>query len=482
VEDNTKSATTAITVGTGTVELVPYTLNFGSVKLNGSRTLTVTLTNTGATGLSISGMTTSAGFSQTNTCGTSVGSGESCTISVSFKPSSLLHYNGQLTISDSSSDSPQQVTLSGNGTRRFLAASAVQAALTRARTVVAPSTTAASKVGTRVMRLLDTTRNDPYLANGAKRELLVRFWYPASLAQGCKTAEYTSDGVWNYFSQLKGVALPQVTTNSCWNAPMLGGPHPVVVFTHGYTGTFTDYTFLFEELASQGYVVASVDHTYEATAVELPDGQLAKSVLGSYLSNNAKSDVQTLTFAVSVRLEDLRFVMNELERLNAGSNDAFAGRLDISRVALAGHSLGGLTALLGVQQDPRFRAGVILDGVLPDYVAVGTQTPMLVLTAGNDGWGENDCRLWNGLRGPRVAVNLKGAEHVTPSDAVWLARYAIKTGSMGPERTIAAVRSYVTAFLDANLRGLPASRLIRMRSREYPDVVITTQQESPCRP
>ena len=107
---------------------------------------------------------------------------------------------------------------------------------------------------------------------------------------------------------------------------------------------------------------------------------------------------------------------------------------------------------------------------------------MLVLTAGNDGWGQDDCRLWNGLRGPRVAVNLKGAEHVTPSDAVWLARYAIKTGSMGPERTIAAVRSYVAAFLDANLRGLPASRLIREHSREYPDAVITTQQESPCRP
>ena len=482
VEDNTKSASTAITVSTGTVALVPYSLNFGSVKTGGTRTLTITLTNTGGSALSISGMTTSAGFSQTNTCGTSVGSGLSCTISVSFKPSSTLHYSGQLTINDSSSDSPQQVAVSGYGRRRFLAGAAVRAALTRSRRVAVPSTTAAAKVGTRVMRLVDATRNDPYLANGTKRELLVRFWYPASLSQGCKAAEYTSAGVWNYFSQLKGVALPQVTTNSCWNAPLAGGPHPVVVFTHGYTGTFTDYTFLFEELASRGYVVASVDHTYEATAVEFPDGRLVKSVLGSYLAKSAKMDEKTVTFAVSVRLDDLKFLLNELERLNAGSNDAFAGRLDMTRVALAGHSLGGLTALLGVQQDPRFRAGVILDGVLPDFVAVGTQTPMLVLTAGNDGWGQDDCRLWNGLRGPRVAVNLKGAEHVTPSDAVWLARYAIKSGTMGPEKTIVAVRDYVAAFLDANLRGLPASPLIRKNSREYPDVVITTQQESPCRP
>ncbi|HKW24873.1 MAG TPA: choice-of-anchor D domain-containing protein [Terriglobales bacterium] len=483
VEDNTKSANTAITVSTGSVELVPYTLNFGTVKGpgGGSRTLTVALTNTGATALSISSITTTpTAFSQTNNCGTSVGAGLSCTVTVTFKPIARGVFHGNLVISDSSTDSPQQVALTGTGLSRIFFGTAVQSALTRHKNVTIPSTTFPNKVGTRVIDLVDATRNDPYLANGTKRELLVRLWYPASLAQGCKAAEYTSAGVWSYFSQLKGVTLPQVTTNSCWNAAMAGGQHPVVVFTHGYTGTFTDYTFLFEDLASRGYVVASVDHTYEATAVEFPNGRLVKSVLGSYLAKSAKMDEKTVTFAVSVRLDDLKFVLNELERLNAGNKDPFAGRLDMSRVALAGHSLGGLTALLGVQQDPRFRAGVILDGVLPDFVAVGTQTPMLVLTAGNDGWGENDCRLWNGLRGPRVAVNLKGAEHVTPSDAVWLARYAIKSGTMGPEKTIAAVRAYVAAFLDANLKGLPAARLLKGSSREYPDVVVTTQGQSPC--
>src|SRR5690348_11116141 len=76
VKDSTKSADTAITVSTGTVELVPYTWNFGTVKIpNGaSKTVTVALTNTGATALSISSITTSgAPFTQTNNCGTSVG-------------------------------------------------------------------------------------------------------------------------------------------------------------------------------------------------------------------------------------------------------------------------------------------------------------------------------------------------------------------------------------------------------------------------
>jgi hypothetical protein len=336
VEDNTKSASTAIDISTGTVELVPDVLNFGSVKtrFGGSRTLGITLTNTGGAALSISGISLTNGpFTQTNNCGTSVGAGLSCTITVTFKPSFQGHFGSNLVITDSSSDSPQKVVLSGYGVSRFLAGSAVRSALTRQRNVAVPSPTVANKVGTRVMRLVDFTRNDPYLANGTKRELLVRFWYPASLAQGCKAAEYTSAGVWKYFSQLKGVVLPQVTTNSCWNAAMAGGQHPVVVFTHGYTGTFTDYTFLFEDLASRGYVVASVDHTYEATAVEFPNGRLVKSVLGSYLAKIAKMDEKTVSFAVSVRLDDLKFVMNELERLNAGNKDPFAGQ--------AGHVEGG---------------------------------------------------------------------------------------------------------------------------------------------
>ena len=52
------------------------------------------------------------------------------------------------------------------------------------------------------MDLVDSTRDDPFLADGTKRELLVRFWYPASLDQGCEPAEYTSPAVWSYFSQL----------------------------------------------------------------------------------------------------------------------------------------------------------------------------------------------------------------------------------------------------------------------------------------
>jgi dienelactone hydrolase len=332
-----------------------------------------------------------------------------------------------------------------------------------------------------VLNLVDAARSNPYLADGSKRELLLRFWYPASRTQGCKLAEYTTPRVWDYFSRLVEKSLPEVRTNSCLDAPITEGAHPVVVFSHGYTGTFTDYTFLFEDLASRGYVVASVSHTYEATAVDFPDGRFVKSIFGSHLAKTVRTDEQALSFAVSVRLNDVKFVVNELERQNASAASPLFRKLDMSNVAIAGHSLGGLTALLGVEEMPRIRAAVSIDGVIPDSLFSPTHKPVLLLDAGREQWSDDECRLWGELLGPRLAVNLKGSEHLTPSDAAWLAKGAIKTGTVSTEKTLASVRNYVAAFLDANLRGKPLDPLLTGPSSAYPDVDVTTQRQAPCR-
>jgi predicted dienelactone hydrolase len=481
VTDTTKSAGAAVTVTNGTVKIVPASLNFGFVKNGHTKASTTTLTNTGTSALNITGTTltgTNPGeFSlTTNGCGSSVAVGVSCDLTVTFRPINPVAYSAVLNINDSSPDSPQPVTLTGHG-QGGRGLSAVTPALAANRFPSVPLPTGPHPVGTQVLDLVDPTRNDPFLANGAKRELLVRLWYPASPVQSCWRADYASPRVWSDFSRLLGVPLPRVTTNSCWNASMTDGAHPVVVFTHGYTGTFTDYTFLFEDLASRGYVVASVDHTFEATAVEFPDGRFVESVFGSHLGNTLRADEQSMDYAVSVRLNDLKFILNALESLNTGDSSQFAGKLDMSRVALAGHSLGGLTAILGVEQESRFRAGVILDGVVPNSALSGTETPVLLLAAGHDTWSEDELRLWSGLRGARIAVNLRGAEHVTLSDAVWLAVGAVKTGSMGPEKSIAAIRNYVAAFLDVHLLGKPIDPLLAGPSSEFPDATVTTRKE-----
>jgi dienelactone hydrolase len=470
--------------GAGTVvELVPNSLTFSCSSSCPPPSQAVKLTNTGSTTLTLSITITGANptdFSQANDCGTSVGQGKYCTITVTFAPTKYGRFIADVSISDNGGGSPQQVALLGTKTKRGMS-SAVRSALSTTQTAAVPRPTGPSQVGARIMDLVDSTRDDQFLANGTKRELLVRFWYPMSLTQGCESAEYTAPAVWSYFSQLARFPLPEVKTNSCLDAPITESPHPVIVFTHGYTGTFTDYTFLFEDLASRGYVVASLDHTSEATAVEFPDGRFVKSVFGSHLDESTwRRDEQSLSFAVSVRSKDLKFVVDELARLNSGARGPFAGKLDLTRVAVAGHSLGGLAALLGLKQEARFKAAVLLDASVPDGSASVTDTPVLVLAMGREQWSDEECRLWSDLRGPRLAVNLKGAEHLTPSDAVWLANGAIKTGPMGTEKSIAAVRDYIAAFLDANLRGKPPGALLTRSSADYPDAEVTTQKQLLC--
>jgi dienelactone hydrolase len=450
VTDPTKSATATLTLTAGTVQLVPDSIDFGTIKAGGKISRNVVLTNTGSSALTINSLAIGGAFTQQNTCGTSVLPGASCTITVTFGG----RYGGiakqTLSISDNSVDSPQSVTLTGVIRRPGPIAASV---LATENTVSAPHPTGSNSVGTRIVDLVDPTRQDPYLHDNTSRELLLRFWYPTSSVQTCAPADYASPLVWSHFSQLLGVPLPEVKTNSCLDAPTSPGAHPVVVFTPGYTATFTDYTFLFEDLASRGYVVVSVDHTSEATAVEFPDGRFVKSVFGSHLGGELRSDEEGYALAVVARLADLTFVLDQLERLNVSAESPFAGKLDTSRVALAGHSLGGLTTVLALQQEPLFKVGIVLDGVMPQAPIHPMSKPLFLLMAGRDQWSIEDCQVWRNLLGPRVSMNLPGAEHIAPSDAVWLAKSAVNTGTLTPEQTVEHIRSNVAAFLDANLRA-----------------------------
>ena len=495
VADSTKQASATITLTAGTVKLIPSSLFFGSLKLAPGRphpikTLAETVTNTGPLGLNITGqaITTAAGpFSLTTPCQgaltTNLASGASCDILVKFAPTRIGSFAETLSITDHDTTSPQQIPLSGRACTRSISCTGgadFRSAIAENQIAAVPSPTGSNRVGTLVVDLVDATRSDPYLTTEAKRELLVRFWYPAAAGKGCTPAEYASPGVWNYLAQLEKVPAPQVKTNSCLDATVTTGKHPVVVFTHGYTGMFTDYTFLFEDLASRGYVVASVNHTYEATAVEFPDGRLAKSLVGSHFAHRLQLDEKQTWFAVAARVRDLKFVMDELQRMNSSRNGPFTDTLDLSQVALAGHSLGGMTALLGMEMEPRFSAALSIDGVIPGSLFGATGKPVLMMFTGRDPWDEDTCRLWGQLQGPRVALNLKGTEHLTASDAVWLAKGAVQAGPEGIEKTVAAIRDYVAAFLDVNLKGSPSEQLLKGASADYPDVEVTTSTALPC--
>ncbi len=114
------SPQTASVTGVGVkpaVTLSPTSLTFSTqVVFTTSKAKTVTLTNSGAGLLTISKIAASSQFSETNTCGTSVAAGASCTISVTFKPTAINTISGSVSITDNASGSPQKVNLTGTGT------------------------------------------------------------------------------------------------------------------------------------------------------------------------------------------------------------------------------------------------------------------------------------------------------------------------------------------------------------------------------
>jgi hypothetical protein len=119
ISDNSTSSPQIISLlGTGLVPvgLSAGSLPFGTQAVNTtSAAKTVTLKNNQSVALNLSSITTSGEFAQTNNCVTPIGSGASCTISVTFAPTATGTTTGTLTVSDDANTGPQTVSLSGTG-------------------------------------------------------------------------------------------------------------------------------------------------------------------------------------------------------------------------------------------------------------------------------------------------------------------------------------------------------------------------------
>jgi hypothetical protein len=122
VTDNAPNSPQDVTLsGTGqlgaVVVLSPPTLTFTGTPV-GSTSLpqSVTLSNTGSAALNITGVTVSGDFAQTNNCGVTVPAGLSCTINVTFTPTTSGNRYGTVTISDNAVNSPQTILMAGNST------------------------------------------------------------------------------------------------------------------------------------------------------------------------------------------------------------------------------------------------------------------------------------------------------------------------------------------------------------------------------
>lgn len=246
-------------------------------------------------------------------------------------------------------------------------------------------------VGTASFELVDDTRTGVYLdAPGAPRRILAQAWYPADAGSASlPRAPWIADmPVANAYADYVGLPhwimshLPLIMTNGRQGAPAAAdtGAMPVVIISHGWTGTRAMHADLAEELASRGLVAIAIDHPYGALSVSFSDGTVAPLHRGALPDRETTPEFSAFASTlVATYAADIAAVARGVR---AGTTvPQLAGRLDTSRIALAGHSTGGGAAVLAALDDPAFLAVVGLDAWVEPIgnprLATGLKTPQL---------------------------------------------------------------------------------------------------------
>jgi hypothetical protein len=185
ITDNAaKSPQTIRLTGTGiavtpvaSVSLSTINLNFGSQAVNTTSAVkTVTLTNNGGSALTVTSITASAGFSQTNNCST-VAVSSTCSINVTFTPSKTGLISGVITIVDSAVGSPQVLRVSGTGTSGAAAVGLSKVSLnfgSQAKsTTSSAQTVTVTNTGSAALTITAVTASGDFAATGCVTSLAV---------------------------------------------------------------------------------------------------------------------------------------------------------------------------------------------------------------------------------------------------------------------------------------------------------------------
>ncbi|MFF2625657.1 alpha/beta hydrolase family protein [Kitasatospora griseola] len=332
-----------------------------------------------------------------------------------------------------------------------------------------PAPTGPYAAGEDVIHLTDASRPDPWVPSSGPRQLTVTMVYPAVPGTGTPApymtlAEAAGIVQRQNLPASSGVTpqtLSGVTTHAFDGARPQRGKYPLVVLSPAYEDPRMVLTSLATDLASHGYVVALVGHTYEDSGETLANGQTPPCAICDAPA--------TLDFdAVAAgRALDESFVIDQLTHGNTAWR--LAHLIDKHEIGTAGHSLGGAAAAATMIADPRVRAGVNMDGSFhPDPTPGQINRPFLMLgTTANTDWEHP----WAALGGYKKWLTVAGADHFSFSDLDLLHEQAgFPTPPLSPERGVAITREYVTAFFDRTLKGIP-SPLLDGPSPNNPEVL-----------
>lgn len=367
-----------------------------------------------------------------------------------------------------------------------------------------PKPTGNFDIGTQTLHFIDSSRSETFTDDTEDhRELMVQLWYPTETSQANKDSLFMMntqsfrDLMDQYGQSLgtSGLALQYwkyIGANSYQEAPVKqGGPYPVVLVSHGLGNSKMLHTSQAENLASHGYIVIGIDHTYSSIATLFPNGKVTPFKT-EFSDDNFQEEAMKLE---TVWLADIKYILEQLQLINNGDiKEAaqFQHHLDLSAIGMMGFSFGGATAYDAVKEYPELTSGINMDGTL---INVGEEAlenkPFLFLMSDfvaeignqlstNPSIPENTLQLLkkeqeminHTLQHGGYAFHLKGADHYNFTDLQLYSNalsYIGMTGKIKSRQSAEIVNALIVQFFDQTLKKDEAKSLSDLM-KMYPEI------------
>lgn len=356
-------------------------------------------------------------------------------------------------------------------------------------------------VGTVSYEFTDTARTELYSeSKSGPRRFMIQVWYPATLKESSErapwmpNAEIFAPAIATYIDLpsyfLNHLALVKIPAFKDSLVAQTNEGYPVIIFSHGWNGFSAQNTGQALELASHGYVVVAIQHTYGAVITVFPDGTVApnnpQALPEDANDPNYEAVARTL---VDQWAGDISFTLDQLEGQSKDAESIFFKKLDLNRVGVYGHSTGGGAAIQFCGTDPRCKAVLGMDPfmrpVSEEVIKAGLSQPSFFMFS--QGWADivdsknNQLfdQFYPNLGSNRGIIVVTGTKHFDFSDLPLLSPIAPQLGLKGPlngPRVIEIVNTYLLNFFETALKDQP-SELFNGNFADFKEVKERNQHE-----
>ncbi|MFN8411857.1 MAG: dienelactone hydrolase family protein [Anaerolineales bacterium] len=356
-----------------------------------------------------------------------------------------------------------------------------------------PAPSGPYSIGTSIYEMTDTSRKELYSGKDESRRFMIQVWYPAEIkatdvkAPWMTNAQIFAPAIASFIKMppyfLDHLALVDIPAYKNAQLANTDKPFPIILFSHGWKGFNAQNTGQALELASHGYVVIAVQHTYGAITTVFPDGTIApNNPTALPAQDNDPNYEEIARKLVNQWAGDMSFVLDQLNSPESEAGSFFKSHLDFSRIGVYGHSTGGGAAIQFCGTDPRCKAVLGMDPfmrpVSAEVIANGVSQPSFFMFS--QFWVDDTNSINNKLFNqfyPNTSDNfgvieITGTKHYDFSDLPLLSPIAPQLGLKGPlngKRVTEIVNSYLLNFFEMTLNGKTLT-LFNGNFSDYPEV------------